>query len=186
MKRTILLLLLALVPAAIAAQEATTLTGTVLTYGNGLNTRSQTRTFTLRIKGETSDAEARRLVGILQDRGQDKLLDEIRNNDLGTLSIGGNVGQTVNAVRIDRVDGKTRLRAVLERWIGFGELRGGYRSLDYPFSYVELIIGPGGKGEGTYFGAAKIRFKSDQIEVEDFGVFPGRILNVRVRGRPLP
>lgn len=188
MKLTIFFLLLVLTCAAVEAQDrATTFTGTVITYGSGYNTRTQTRTFTLRITGETSDAEATRLIGILQDQGQDKLLDAIRKNDLGTFSIGGNLGQHLNAVRIEDAGGKKRIRAVSERWLGFGELRGGYRSLDYPFSYIELFIDPRtGKGEGTYFGAAQIKFKNNQIEIEDFGTFPGRILNVTMRGRPLP
>jgi hypothetical protein len=167
MKPLLFLVLITALSLAALAQEATT--------------------FTLRIKGVTSDAEAQRLIGVLQARGQDKLLDEIRHNDLGTFSIGGNVGQTLNAVRIEDVGGKKRIRAVAERWLGFGELRGGYRSLDYPFSYIELLMDPRtGKGDGTYFGAAQIKFKNNEIQIEDFGTFPGRILNVTIRGRPLP
>lgn len=187
MKRWILVATLALLPIPALGQSATILTGTVITYGTGFNTRTQTRNFTLRIKGETSDTDAQRLVGILQARGQDKLLDEIRHNDLGTLSLGGNVGQTINAVRIEHVGDTIRLRAVLARWLGFGELRGGYRSLDYPFSYIELRIDPRtGKGDGTFFSAAQIKFKNNDIQIEDFGTFPGKMLNVRVTGRPLP
>jgi hypothetical protein len=186
MKKAICLILLALCTPAAYAQGTTVLTGTVLTYGYGFNTRTQTRNFTLRIKGQTSDADAARYIGILQQRGQDDLLNSISHSDLGTLSIGNNIGQTVNAIRIDRVGDRTRVRAVLQRWLGFGEVRSGYRSVDYPFTYLELMIDPHtGKGEGTYFGAAKIRFKNDQIEVEDFGTFPGKLLNVRVSGRPL-
>jgi hypothetical protein len=188
MKRvTLVFLVIAACCSFALGQGTTTFTGTALTYGSGFSTRTQTRNFTLRIKGETPDAERSRLVGILQDRGQDKLLDAIRNTDLGTFSLGNSVGRTVNAVRIDRVGDRTRVRAVLERWLGFGEIRGGYRSMDYPFTYIELMIDPRtGKGEGTYFGAAKIRFHNGQIEIEDFGTFPGRLLNVRVSGRPLP
>jgi hypothetical protein len=76
----------------------------------------------------------------------------------------------------------------MERWIGFGELRGGYRSLDYPFSYIEIMIDPRtGKGEGTFIPAAQIRFKTkngqSQVEIEDFGTFPGRLMGVTMRGR---
>lgn len=169
----------------------TTFTGTVITYGSGYSTRTATRTFNLRIKGVTPESDARRFVKVLEDDGQDALLNAIRSEDLGTFSIGGGLGRRVNAVRIENVDGKKRVRAVLERWLGFGEMRAGYRSVDYPFSYIELLIDPRtGKGEGTYFAAAKIRFKrskgAEQIEVEDFGVFPGRMLRVEMRGQPLP
>jgi hypothetical protein len=187
MKKAICLLVVAICSTAAFGQGATVLTGTVLTYGYGFNTRAQTRNFTLRIKGQTSEADAARYIGILQKRGQDDLLSSISHNDLGTLSIGNNIGQTVNAIRIARVGDRIRVRAVLQRWLGFGEVRSGYRSVDYPFTYLEIFIDPRtGKGEGTYFGAAKIRFRNDQIEVEDFGTFPGKLLNVRVSGQPLP
>jgi hypothetical protein len=148
-------------------------------------------TLTLRIKGQTSDADVTRLLGVLRDHGQDDLRDELRDYDLGSLSIGGGIGRRINAVRIQRVGDMTRVRAIAERWVGFGELRGGYRSLDYPFTYIELMIDRRtGKGDGTFFPAAKIRVKDNdgtpQVEIEDFGILPGRILNTRVAGTPLP
>ena len=170
------------------AQERVTFTGTALIYGTGTNTRTITRSFTLRLKGTTSDQDANRAISVLQESGQDALLRGIRNNDLGTFSLGGQPTLTVNAARIDNVDGRQRVRAVMERWMGFGELRGGYRSTDYPFSYIEIIVDPrSGKGEGTFIPAAQIRFKTkngqSQVEIEDFGTFPGRLMGVSMRGR---
>ena len=187
MKRLVLFTLPLLLAIAAYGQD-TTFTGTALIYGSGLNTRTTTRSFTLKIKSETSDAEAKRLVGILQDKGQDSLLDEIKKADIGTFSLDGQIGRTINAVRIADMDGKKRIRVVFERWIGFGELRGGYRSVDYPFSYIELLVDPRtGKGEGTFIPAAQIRFKSkngnEQVEIEDFGTFPARLMGVTMRGR---
>jgi hypothetical protein len=79
------------------------------------------------------------------------------------------------------------LTAVFERWLGIAELRGGYRSLDYPFSYIELMLDPRtGNGEGTYFAAARIRFKDGDVVIEDFATFPSRLLNVRLSGGALP
>ena len=187
MKRLILLAMPLLLAAA-AFGQTTTFTGTALIYASGMNTRTTTRSFTLRIKSETSDDEAKRFVGILQDKGQDSLLDAIKKEDMGTFSLDGQVGRTINAVRIADVDGKKRIRIVFERWLGFGELRGGYRSVDYPFSYLELFVDPStGKGEGTFIPAAQIRFKSkngnDQVEIEDFGTFPARLMGVTMRGK---
>ncbi len=170
-------------------QDRTTFTGTAVIYGSGLNTRTLTRTFTMHVKGRTSAADADRYLSILESGGQDSLLDALRNNDLGRFSLGGSVGQRLNAVVVDSVDGKTRIRAVFERWIGFGELRGGYRSVDYPFGYVEIIIDPRtGKGDGTFIPAARIRFKNGKngadgtVEIEDSGTFPGRLMGVTMRG----
>ena len=170
----------------------TTFTGTVVSYGSGFNTRTTTSNFTLNLTGITSDDDAKRYLGILQDEGQDKLLDAIRSTDLGNFAVGGRVGRTVNGVRVSEVDGKQRIRIIFERWLGVAELRGGYRSIDYPFGYIELLVDPvTGKGDGTYIAAAKIRVRTDkktgqeQVEVEDFATFPSKLMGVVVRGRKL-
>lgn len=184
-----------LVVFAIATNAQTgneTFTGTVVSYGSGLNTRTRTSYFTLTIKSETPDAGAQRFLDLLQRDGQDALLAGLRNEDRGRFSIGGNIGRTVNVVREKSVDGKRRIYAVFERWMQFGEVRGGYRSVDYPFGYIELNIDPAtGKGDGTYIAAAKIRWRENKgsdgsnVEVEDFATFPARLLAVRSsKGRP--
>jgi hypothetical protein len=88
------------------------------------------------------------------------------------------------------VNGKRRIFAVFRRWMRFGEIRGGYRSTDYPYSVVEMYIDPQtGKGEGTFIAAAKIRWRQDkksgknQVEIEDFSTFPARLMGVTERGR---
>jgi len=189
MKIRMLLLTAALI--AVSAQigaaqrNGLTFTGSILMYGSGFNTRTVTRTFTLRIDRLTTDAEASDLLGVLRSGGQDDLLRAISKNDLGSLSVGGSVARRINAVRVDDVDGKKRVRVVFERWMNFSELRGGYRSTDYPFGYIEIVIDPrSGKGDGTYIAAAKIRFRAskEQVEIEDFGTFPGRLMNVKMTG----
>lgn len=174
----------------VAAQDKETYTGTVMSFGSGRNTRTSTNTFTLNINGTTPDGEVDRLVSILQEGGQDNLLNSIRKNDFGNVSIGARLGRTLNSVRIDEVNGKKRIRAVFERWMNISELRGGYRSLDYPFGYIEIFVDPAtGKGEGTMIEAAKIRWKRDKksnqyvVEIEDFGTFPSRIMGVTELGR---
>lgn len=174
------------------AQVTETITGTVLSYGTGLNTRARTSPFTLTIKGHTSDDRAQSLLRLLQDEGQDALLKGIEDTDLGRFSINNNVGVTINAVHETNVDGKRRLYIVFERWMQFAELRGGYRSRDYPFGFIDLYIDPEtGRGEGTYIAAARIRWRDGNggngphVEVEDFATFPAKLLSVRARpGRP--
>ncbi len=172
------------------AQKDTTFTGTAMIYGSGFNTRTTTRSFTLRIDGRTSQADVSAYLTTLERDGQDSLLKQIGGNDLGRFSLGGSLGRPLNAVVVDSFEGKTRIRAVFERWIGFGELRTGARSVDYPFGYIELIVDPStGRGDGTFIPAARIRFKNsknggpDTVEIEDFGTFPGRLMGVTARGK---
>lgn len=192
MKRLIFLalflLILGLVTAVYGQRE--TYTGTVLSYGNGFNTRTYSAPFTLTIDRQTSDQRAQSLLGLLQEGDQNTLLNAVRQEDIGSFSIGGRIGPRVNVVREHTVDGKTRIFAVFERWKNIGELRGGYRSLDYPFGVIEMYIDPmTGKGEGTYVAAAKVRWDRDkksgqnQIEIENFATYPAKLMGVTRRGR---
>ena len=161
-----------------------TFTGTAVIYGSGFNTRTITRPFTLTINGRTSENAAQGYLETLQTGGQDALMRAIERNDLGRFSFSGSVGEPLNAVLIDQDGGDTRVRAVFRRWVGFGELRRGARSVDYPFGYVEVRYDPRtGRGEGTIIPAARIRFRGgNTVEIEDFGTFPGRLLGVRMQG----
>lgn len=169
------------------AQVKETYTGTVLYYGSGFDTRTVTTQFTLTINRYTPDDEAENYLNILKNDGQDSLLKAISNKDVGRFSVGANIGVPVNVVRETTIDGKSRILVVFQRWTQFAELRYGYRSLDYPFGYIELMIDEStGKGEGTYIAAAKIRFDSydkssdmTNIEVENFATYPARLLQVR-------
>jgi hypothetical protein len=190
-RKTVLILMLALLAVPVLGQnDRTTFTGTAVIYGSGFNTRTITRTFTLRLNRETSASDVSRLINTLQERGQNGLLDELDDQDVGSFALGSQVARDVNAAHVERVGDRLRVRAVFARWLGFGELRGGYRSVDYPFSYVEIFVDPRtGKGEGTFIPAARIRYRNrdgqPQVEIEDFGTFPGRLMGVQMRGRPL-
>jgi hypothetical protein len=184
----IALTLLCLV-SVIAADAQETFTGNIISYGSGAYTGVRTGSFTLRLNRLTSDAQTQEDLAALQ-RGQDKLLDAIHNEDLGTLEFTGQLGRTINAAREVNVGGMRKIYVVFERWTQFAEIRGGYRSLDYPFGYMELTIDPStGKGSGQYFAAAKIRWKSNtkegvghHIEIEDYATIPAKITNVRAEG----
>ena len=188
----VLAVILTALPAAAQRADRETYTGTIVSYGSGFNTRTTTSTFTLVINKHTSDERAQRLLGLLQEDNENALLDAVRQEDVGTFSIGSRIGPRVNVVRERMIDGKVRVFAAFERWKGFGELRGGYRSLDYPFSVIEMYIDPRtGRGDGTFVAAAQVHWKKnkktgeDQIEIENFATFPAKLMGVTLRGRRL-
>ncbi|MBV9242976.1 MAG: hypothetical protein JO314_13310 [Acidobacteria bacterium] len=189
MKRWIVIAVALLCIVTAAMGQRTTFTGTVVIYGSGFNTRTTTSPFRLVLNGRTSADEAQRLLGALQNGGQDELQRSLSHGNVGQFAIGGRVGVPVEAAVVDNAaDGRIRIRAVMERWQGFGELWRGGRSVDYPFSYVELFVDPRtGNGEGTFIAAAQIRWRNNkgqnQVEIEDFGTFPGRLVGVRMNGR---
>ena len=165
-------------------QRRTTYTGTAVIYGTGYSTRTITRPFTLILNGESSANDIARFVEARQSGGQDALKRQLDKVDIGRFSFGANVGVPVGAVMVDRDGGDTRIRVIFARELGFGELRRGLRSVDYPFGYLELRVDDRGRGDGTIIPAAQIRIRgNDTIEVEDFGTFPGRLMGVQMRGR---
>lgn len=190
-----LLAIFAILAASVAgiqaqADLAATYTGTVVSFGSGRSLRTTTNTFTLNITGITSDADAKRYLAVLAEGGQYALQKELGDANLGTFSIGGRLGPRINAVRVSEVDGKKRVIVVFERWLRYAELRGGYRSVDYPFGYLEIFVDPKtGKGEGTYIAAGQIRWKRDKdtdkyhVEVENFATFPSKLMGVVERIR---
>jgi hypothetical protein len=161
-------------------------TGTIV--GTGGNLGGRTYSFTLTIDRFTADAEASRDAQILRTRGQDAVLDVIRKQKVGTFSLVGQLGRDVNFARVRRMpDGRLRIVAAFERWLNMYEVRYGTRSQDYPFTYIEIYFDENGKGEGTLIPAARISFNrknQNQLDIENFGIYPARLVGVEWRNRP--
>mgnify|MGYP000916873706 CR=1 FL=1 len=136
--------------------------------------------FTLTINTATPDAEVTRLMELLKRDGQDKFWDAVAKDKRGTIQIGNGLSRDLNAVWITQTAEGRKISAIAERWLGFGELRRGARSVDYPFTYIELYVEEDGKVEGELFPAARVRAKSgNTIEVENFGIYPARLVNIK-------
>jgi hypothetical protein len=80
-------------------------------------------------------------------------------------------------------DGGRRVFLAFDRYIGFEEVRQQPRTVDYPFSLVELRLKKEGQGEGKYSVATKISFDKNKkvIELENYSSEPVRLQNVRAQ-----
>lgn len=138
--------------------------------------------FTLTINNYTADADVLRLTDMLKRDGQDAFWKAIENEKQGRIQIGSGLSRDLNAIWITQTEEGRKISAIAERWIGFGEMRRGGRSLDYPFTYIELYVEEDGDVEGTLFPAARVRYKGDKtIEIENFGIYPARLVNIKQR-----
>ena len=162
------------------------ITGTFVSMSG--RTSGRTRQFTVTIDRYTPPNQVRELNDALASGGQDQLQKAMSKMDAGRVQIGTGVGVRANAIIADPWrDGGRRITVLYERWLQFFELRYGTRSQDYPIGYAEIYLDRNGKGEGTLIPAAKVRLKgSNTWEVEDFGVFPARLLGLRSSGRVIP
>jgi hypothetical protein len=159
-------------------------TGTIV----NMSGRSASIGFTLTLESKTSDEEALKYLNVLASQGQDEFLDAIRKNNLGFIAATGQTRRDLLVVREHMIEGQRRIIAAFERWQGFYEVRGGYRSTDYPFSIIEIVFDQKGKGSGTFIGLAQVSMKKDKktdklaLEIENFGSFPSKVMGVMRRG----
>ncbi|HEY0079258.1 MAG TPA: hypothetical protein VGB73_11635 [Pyrinomonadaceae bacterium] len=172
------------VPAA-QAQSRQTINGTVV--GIGGRFAGRTRPFTLIVNSYTSPGQVRELNDALRDGGQDGLLRALSGMNAGRIQVGTGVGLPVSAIIADPWnEGGTRLTVFYERNVSFYELRYGARSENYRVGYAEIFLDRNGRGQGTFIPAARVRLRDGNTwEVEDFGVFPARLMGLRASGNVL-
>ena len=166
-------------------QSRQTINGTVYAIGRGRRGGSWSGPFRLIVNRYTTAGEARELNDALQQGGQDGLMKVLTGMDAGRIQIGSGIGVTANAVIADPWgEGGTKLTVIYERNVRFFELRYGTRSESYRFGYAEIFLDTRGKGEGTLIPSARIRLRDGNTwEVEDFGVFPARLMGLRASGQ---
>ena len=71
-------------------------------------------------------------------------------------------------------DGGRRIVLVTDRPIGFREARNSSRSMDYPFSILEIRLNAKDEGEGKIFGGSKVYVEKGELVVENWGTQPTR------------
>lgn len=79
-------------------------------------------------------------------------------------------------------DGGTRIVLATDRRMSFWELANRERSVDYPFTVIEIHLDKSGKGEGRMSIATRVTAGGDgNIHLENYSIEPVRLQNVQVR-----
>jgi len=137
----------------------------------------------IRITRYNTDEDLKNFASLLVEGGPDRLRRALEDEDVGQLSPTGRVGTPIAIARKLVKGNKTIIRVVTARNLSFVELRYSGRSVDYPFTIVELVLDKDGKGTGTAIAAAKIRFnkKKNTYEIESLqhGTAYNKLLNVQ-------
>jgi hypothetical protein len=135
---------------------------------------------TIRIKGSTSDELVAEYLEMVLKKDRKELRRTLEKvQDLGSVSVDGFIGTDLAVVRERDTEQGKLIGIVTARNLPFIELYYGGRSLDYPFSFIQLLIEKEGKGQGTVILAAKPSFNEDGIlEIESFGLQPFQLFNV--------
>ena len=131
----------------------------------------------------STEGERDRLVSVLRMKGPEALLDALRDMPrAGYIRTPDSLAYDLHFARKQPLeDGGERVFLATDRYIGFWEATRRPRTIDYPFTYMELRIGPDGKGEGKMSIFTKIAYDKEEngIVLENYGTQPVLLQNVR-------
>jgi hypothetical protein len=129
------------------------------------------------------EAEATRLINTLNEKGPEKLLDAVQDLPrIGYIRTPGSLGYDLRFARKTQgEEGGDRVIVVTDRPITFFEARNRPRTIDYPFTVIELRVNKDGEGEGKMSLFTKIEAdkRNNTIVLENYGTQPVLLNNVR-------
>ena len=150
----------------------------------------------IRIDSWSTDAERQALISTMVDKGEDALLSALQKAKVrGRWNIPGFMGPDIHQLRLGHdirfarqtplPDGGKRIVIATDRYIGFVEARNQPRSIDYPFTLMEIHVNKDGKGEGKMAVATRITFdkKKNTVELENYSSEPVRLNEVTLKVR---
>jgi len=157
------------------------------------STRASTALIDIKIDRWSTDAERQRLIETFLNKGQDALLGELQDAPVkGRMKIPGYQGSDPHQYRLGwdlryamefpGEDGGRRIVIATDRYIGFWEARNRPRSIDYPFTFIEIHLDANGEGQGKMAVSTKLTFnkKKNLVEIENYGIEPVRLQKVHV------
>jgi hypothetical protein len=138
-------------------------------------------TVQIRITRWSTEAERTRLVETLRTNGSSALLDELSDaRPVGTIKTPDSLGYDLRYAHETRgEDGGRQIVIATDRPIGFWEAATRPRTIDYPFTVIQMRIGADGKGTGTLSYATRIRAYGNIIELENFATAPVMLTEIQ-------
>lgn len=150
----------------------------------------------MRIDSWSTDAERETLINTMIEKGANQLLRELqRQPSRGRWNIPGLMGPDPHQLRLGHdlrytrqtalPEGGRRIVIATDRFIGFQEARNRPRSIDYPFTLIQIHVDKEGRGEGKMAVATKINFDraNKTMELENYSSEPVRLNNLRMTVR---
>jgi hypothetical protein len=134
----------------------------------------------------SSDAERERLLQTFKEQGPQKLLDALQDTKrVGAIRPAQGLGWDLRfAMQEPGEDGGRRIVIVTDRPIGYAEAVRRPRTMDYPFTVIELRLNADGEGEGRASIATRLTWheRTNTIEIENYDTQPVLLNRVRSGG----
>ena len=118
-------------------------------------------------------------------KSPDELLKQLRKmRPVGTIRTPDSIGYDLHyAQQTPLPEGGRSIVIATDRPIGFWEATNRPRSIDYPFTVIQMNLDRNGTGSGTMSYATRITTKNNIIELEDFATQPIMLNNIRAEAK---
>jgi len=149
----------------------------------GVPRTGQSQTVDIVINRWSTQAERQGLIDAFLPKGDaDKLLKALqKTRPVGHIQFPNTLGYDLHYAReVPGEDGGRRILIATDRRIGFREASEQPRTMDYPFTLIEMRLNKDNEGEGKMSVATKISLSKDkqQLELENYGSEPVRLNNI--------
>ena len=140
-------------------------------------------TVLIRLTRWSTDMERMQLIETLQQKGPERLLDELQGmRSVGSIRTPDSLAYDLRyAYERPGEDGGRQIVLATDRPIGFWEAVHQPRTIQYPFTVIQMQIGADGKGKGTLSYATKIVAHRDVVELENFDTQPMMLTEITAR-----
>lgn len=141
----------------------------------------------------STDKEREQLIATFLDKGQDGLLKALQKVPVkGRIRVPNRRGPDPTQTRLGwdlrfametpGEDGGRRLLLATDRYMSFAEVRNQPRTVDYPFTFIDIRLNKDGEGEGKMAVATQLQFdkKKNTIVFENYSSEPVRLQQVKV------
>ena len=134
----------------------------------------------------TTDEERAGLISAFVEGGQDALLKALQKvrPRVGYIRTPNSLGYDLQyAYRFVNSDGTSRVIIGTDRPINFWEASRQPRTIDYPFTIIEMRLDAEGKGEGRMAAGTKISRSKDgkTVELENYGISPVALNEIKLQ-----
>ena len=173
--------LLALSSAVIAQMQGQKEQFTAVAIANN-NIQSGAGTVLISVDRWSTTAERERFVTALR-KGPQALVDALQDTrPVGRIRTPDSIGYDLRyALQTPGEDGVRRIVIATDRPIGFWEAYNRPRTVDYPFTIVQMQIGRDGRGTGTLSEFTKVLASGDNIYLENFASAPVMLTDIRAK-----
>jgi hypothetical protein len=129
----------------------------------------------------STQSERTALLNVLQKSGAEKLLDELQDmRPTGTIKTPDSLAYDLRyANQTPLPEGGRRIVLATDRPIGFWEATRRPRTIDYPFTVIQMEIDRNGEGKGTLSYATKIISQGNTIVLENFATQPIMLTQIK-------